>query len=57
MKYLLEHWELFLLAFVMAEKIVKITPCKWDDILFDIIFKTVKDLVLKNKTTKKVETK
>lgn len=35
MEFFLSNWEYFLLGFMIAEKIVKITPCKWDDILFD----------------------
>ena len=43
MEYLSQNWEYFMLAFVILEKVVKATPCKWDDILFDIIFKSIKD--------------
>ena len=49
MDFVIQHWEWFLLAFVIAEKIVKITPCKWDDILVDGIIKGLKDLVEKKK--------
>lgn len=31
------HWEYMLVFFYALEKIVKITPFKWDDILFDMI--------------------
>jgi len=37
MEILLDNWEFILLGFVLLEKIVKKTPCKWDDILFDAI--------------------
>jgi len=47
MKYLLEHWEYFMLLFYALEKAVKVTPWKWDDILFDIIFKTIKEQLTK----------
>ena len=46
MSYLLENWELVLAGFVVLEKIVKLTPWPWDDILVDGIkaglFKVVK---------------
>jgi len=35
MEYLTANWEYFLLGFMILEKIVKITPFKWDDILVD----------------------
>ena len=35
MNYVIQHWEYFLLGFMVTEKIVKITPFKWDDILID----------------------
>ena len=35
MDWLLQNWEWVLLAFYVAEKIVKVTPVKWDDILLD----------------------
>lgn len=35
MQFVLENWEWFMLGFYSAEKIVKLTPFKWDDILFD----------------------
>ena len=40
---LVGNWEYILLAFMVAEKIVKLTPTKYDDILFDM----TKDLVFK----------
>ncbi len=41
------NWEWFLLSFYVAEKVVKATPVKWDDILFDMIVKGLTDLVKK----------
>lgn len=35
MDWLVANWEWILLAFYVAEKVVKVTPVKWDDILFD----------------------
>jgi len=34
-EFIINNWEYFLLGFVVLEKIVKVTPCKWDDILVD----------------------
>ena len=41
MEYLKDNWEFVLIAFYTLEKIVKKTPCKWDDILFDMILEPV----------------
>ena len=35
MDFILANWEWFLLGFMILEKIVKLTPAKWDDILVD----------------------
>lgn len=40
--FLTENWEYVLLAFVVLEKIVKKTPCKWDDVLFDMIIDPIR---------------
>lgn len=45
MEFILDNWEYFLLGFMILEKIVKITPVKWDDILVD----GVKDILFKIK--------
>jgi hypothetical protein len=45
MEWLIAHWGECLLGFMIAEKIVKLTPWKYDDILFDIIFTSIKDAV------------
>ena len=34
-EYIIQNWEYFLLGFMILEKVVKITPFKWDDILVD----------------------
>lgn len=33
--FVLANWEYFLLGFMVIEKIVKVTPMKWDDLLID----------------------
>ena len=35
MEFLIENWQWLLLVFYIAEKVVKVTPVKWDDILID----------------------
>ena len=41
MEFLIKHWEYFMLGFVVLEKIVKATPSKKDDIIFDMIIKPI----------------
>jgi hypothetical protein len=43
MSFVLANWEYFLLGFMVLEKIVKITPFKWDDIIVD----GIKEIFLK----------
>lgn len=35
MEFLIANWEYFMVGFYALEKVVKITPVKWDDILVD----------------------
>ena len=35
MEFLINNWEWILVGFYVLEKIVKISPAKWDDILVD----------------------
>jgi|TARA_Y100001951_G_scaffold93864_1_gene89865 hypothetical protein len=37
------NWEYILVAVYAAEKIVKLTPTKYDDIVFDMILKPIKE--------------
>ena len=37
------NWEYILVAVYAAEKIVKLTPTKYDDIIFDMILKPIKE--------------
>jgi hypothetical protein len=41
MEWIMGHWELLLAGFFLAEKIIKLTPTKYDDILVDIIGRTL----------------
>ena len=47
MDFIIDNWEYFLFGFMIIEKVVKITPVKWDDILIDgikeIFFKIKKE--------------
>ncbi len=36
-KFIVENWEYIMLGFVVLEKIVKATPTKKDDVIFDMI--------------------
>jgi len=36
-KFIIENWEYVLLCFYIAEKIVKATPTKKDDVVFDMV--------------------
>lgn len=46
-QWLLENWQYVLVGFYVAEKIVKLTPTKYDDILFDVVGGAIKKLVKK----------
>ena len=35
MEYLAENWYYVLIVFYVLEKVVKLSPAKWDDILVD----------------------
>jgi len=35
MAWIIENWEYCLIVFYTLEKVVKVTPCKWDDIIVD----------------------
>ena len=44
-EWIAANWEWFLLGFMVLEKIVKVSPSKKDDILFDSIIKPVFDML------------
>ena len=48
-EWLAQNWEYVLVAFYAIEKIVKLTPTKYDDIVFDMILKPIKDKVMPSK--------
>ena len=45
MEFLINNWDICLLAFMILEKVVKLSPSKNDDIVLDIIWNGVKNMV------------
>ena len=43
--HFLNHWTAYIALFWVAEKVVKLTPTKYDDIFFDIFIGGIKKLV------------
>ncbi len=43
MDWLVANWEYVLIVIYALEKIVKLTPTKYDDILFDMLLKPIKE--------------
>ena len=43
------NWEYVLVVIYALEKIVKLTPTKYDDILFDMLLKPIKDKLAPSK--------
>ena len=44
MEFLSNNWEWVLIAFMIAEKLVKMSPTKYDDIVLDIVWKNIKKM-------------
>lgn len=49
MEWLAANWEWVLLAFMVLEKIVKMSPSEKDDILLDVVIEGLTKLVKGNK--------
>ena len=49
MDWLVANWEYVLVVFYALEKIVKLTPTKYDDIIFDMVLKPIKDKITPSK--------
>lgn len=49
MDWIVDNWQWFLIGFVVAEKVVKITPTKYDDILLDVLWDGLKKVVGKKR--------
>ena len=47
MEWITNNWEWVLIAFMIAEKGVKLSPTKYDDIILDIVWKNLKKIVKK----------
>ena len=47
--WIVANWEYVLVGIYALEKIVKLTPTKYDDIVFDMILKPIKDKVMPSK--------
>ena len=45
MSFLTSNWEWVLLAFYVIEKVVKLSPSKKDDVIFDVVLKPVLDKI------------
>jgi hypothetical protein len=41
MEFLTAHLEMFVIGFFVLEKIVKLTPTKYDDIVFDMLLSPI----------------
>ena len=48
-EWIAANWEYILVAVYALEKIVKLTPTKYDDIIFDMILKPIKNKVMPSK--------
>ena len=42
-EWIAANWEYVLIAIYALEKIVKLTPTKYDDIVFDMVLKPIKE--------------
>ena len=45
MGFLTSNWEWVLLALYVVEKVVKISPSKKDDVIFDMVIKPIVDMI------------
>ncbi len=45
MSFITSNWEWVLLAFYVIEKVVKHSPSKKDDVIFDMVLKPVLDKI------------
>ena len=47
MDWMIKNWEWVLIGFMIAEKIVKLSPTRYDDIVLDVIWNNLKKIVKK----------
>ena len=45
--FLTANWEWFLLALYVLEKVIKLSPSKKDDLLWDMVLKPIVDKIMK----------
>ena len=45
MQALLANWEWVLLALYVVEKVVKLSPSKKDDVIFDMVIKPIVNMI------------
>tara|TARA_Y100000401_G_scaffold92047_1_gene78015 strand:- start:268 stop:411 length:144 start_codon:yes stop_codon:yes gene_type:complete len=45
MEFLINNWDIALAVFFVLEKLVKLSPTKYDDILLDMVWGGLKKLV------------
>ena len=45
MDWFVANWDICLLAFMILEKAVKLSPTKYDDILLDMVWGTIKKTI------------
>tara|TARA_Y100000296_G_C4998374_1_gene168890 strand:+ start:43 stop:189 length:147 start_codon:yes stop_codon:yes gene_type:complete len=45
MDFLANNWEWILIAFMIGEKLVKLSATEYDDIVLDIVWKNIKKLM------------
>ena len=48
MDWIVNNWDICLLAFMILEKAVKLSPSKNDDIVLDIVWKSLTNVVKKD---------
>ena len=47
MDWISSNWQICLAVFFILEKVVKLSPTKYDDILLDVIWESIRKLVKK----------
>ena len=47
MEWIIANWDICLLAFMILEKAVKLSPTQHDDIVLDIVWKSIKKMLKK----------
>ena len=48
-EWIVANWEYVLVVLYAVEKIVKLTPTKYDDIIFDMLLKPIKEKIAPTK--------